>query len=336
MLHLVRTYPTKAIQLVDNILDMRYFDDFIPQVIEGNLGLDIFIEAKANLKKVQIRMLRDAGVHVFQPGVESFSSSVLALMDKGVSGLRNIQLLKWGKEIGTVPRWNMLWGFPLEDEAEYVRIAGLVPYLSHLAPPAYAGPIRLDRFSPNFDQAESRGLRNVRPDPAYEFIYDLPPSSIANLAYSFTFEYDGGRDPAGYTVELSGAIERWRAEHGSSELVFFDFGEGLLIIDTRPRVGVGARTLMGLDRALYLRCDALTGLTQLAELASREGCALSCDDLQERLEPLVNAGLMLRERKKYLSLAIPLGEYAPNQEFQARLNALSSLPAAETIATSRV
>ena len=47
-----------------------------------------------------MRLLRDAGVTTIQPGIESFSDRVLKLMKKGVTGLQNIQLLKWCKEIG--------------------------------------------------------------------------------------------------------------------------------------------------------------------------------------------------------------------------------------------
>src|SRR5579872_2764363 len=107
---------------------MRYFGDFIPELIEAKLGLELFFEVKANLKKEQLRMLRDAGARSLQPGVESLSTSVLSVMDKGVRGLQNVQLLKWCKELGIVPRWNLLWGFPGEPEAEYARMAEDVRY----------------------------------------------------------------------------------------------------------------------------------------------------------------------------------------------------------------
>ena len=56
-------------------------------------------------------------------------------MRKGVSGLQNIQLLKWCKELGVKPKWNLLFGFPGEPADEYARMAELAPLLSHLPPP---------------------------------------------------------------------------------------------------------------------------------------------------------------------------------------------------------
>ncbi|MCI0442202.1 radical SAM protein, partial [bacterium] len=108
----------------DSILDLRYYKDYIPKLAERTTKLDLFYEVKANLKKVQIRLLRDAGVRTIQPGIESFSNSILQLMGKGVSALQNIQLLKWCKELGVSVYWNLLWGFPGEDPLEYDRMTG--------------------------------------------------------------------------------------------------------------------------------------------------------------------------------------------------------------------
>ena len=81
-------YPQYPISMVDNILDMHYFKAFLPEIRAQQLELDLFYEVKANLKKKQVRLLYEAGVRRIQPGIESFSDEVLALMDKGVTGLQ--------------------------------------------------------------------------------------------------------------------------------------------------------------------------------------------------------------------------------------------------------
>jgi ribosomal peptide maturation radical SAM protein 1 len=92
---IVAKHPGCEIQVVDNILDMRYFNDFLPALAASGVDVELFYETKANLKKDQVRQLRDAGVTSIQPGIESFSDNVLTLMRKGVTALQNIQLLKW-------------------------------------------------------------------------------------------------------------------------------------------------------------------------------------------------------------------------------------------------
>src|SRR6185436_20133800 len=186
---IVGRHPGCEIQVVDNILDMRYFHEFLPALAASDLEVELFYETKANLKKEQVRALRDAGVTSIQPGIESFSDAVLTLMRKGVTALQNIQLLKWCTELGVRPYWNVLWGFPGEPPDDYQRMADMVPLLTHLVPPIGFGGLRLDRFSPNFFDAGKLGFTNVRPLPSYQHVYPLPPPAVANLAYHFAFDY---------------------------------------------------------------------------------------------------------------------------------------------------
>ena len=55
-------------------------------------------------------------------------------MKKGVSGLQNIQLLKWCKEIGVEPLWNFLLGFPGESPDDYRQKWGLPADYPMVAP----------------------------------------------------------------------------------------------------------------------------------------------------------------------------------------------------------
>ena len=127
---LAERHPGCNVQVVDNILDMNYFKTLVPELAARRVGLDLFYETKSNLKKDQIRLLRAAGIRFIQPGIESFSDTVLTLMRKGVSGLQNIQVLKWCKELGVEPNWNLLFGFPGEPPEE-VHAHGEVRPVSH-------------------------------------------------------------------------------------------------------------------------------------------------------------------------------------------------------------
>ncbi|MDP9016748.1 MAG: RiPP maturation radical SAM C-methyltransferase, partial [Candidatus Eremiobacteraeota bacterium] len=252
---LVNTYGTKSIGAVDNIMDMRYLANFVPELARRNLELDLLYEVKANLKKEQLRALKAAGIHTIQPGIESLSTPVLALMRKGVRALQNVQLLKWCQELDIAVSWNMLWGFPGENPLEYPAMAKLVSKLVHLRPPDASGRIRLDRFSPNFDNAESIGLTRVDPHESYRCVYQLDDDATRGLAYYFTFEYADARDVAAYTLPLSEALSVWNEVHKTSRLIAVDYGEALLIADWRTNRTSSFAVLEGLERALYLRCD---------------------------------------------------------------------------------
>lgn len=297
---LAERYPDRFILVVDNILDFRYFDTLIPRLAGSPLKLDLFYALKANLRKDQLRALRDAGIAKIQPGIESLSDDVLRRMRKGETALQNIQLLKWCRELGLKTAWNLIWGFPGEPPEEYERMARLLPLLTHLTPPQSSKAIRLDRFSPNFEQGPALGFEDVEPCPAYRHIYPFPEEALRNLAYHFAFRYPDDRDVESYTAPLVKEIERWQAAHRDSELVCADRGGELWIWDLRPAAAEALTVLTGLERDLYLACDGVRGLRRLAEET-----AAPADEIEERLAPLLERGLMVRQGDRVLSLAIP-------------------------------
>ncbi|HEY7445624.1 MAG TPA: RiPP maturation radical SAM C-methyltransferase [Vicinamibacterales bacterium] len=305
-------HPGCDLQVVDNILDMGYFKTLLPALAARQLDLGLFFETKSNLKKDHIRLLRLAGIRYIQPGIESLSDEVLSLMRKGVSSLQNIQLLKWCKELGVRPAWNLLFGFPGESSDAYARMAKLVPYLTHLPPPGAISIIRLDRFSPNFFDAEKLGLIDIEPVASYQHVYQLPRETVANLAYYFTFRYREPRDVSAYVRSLHEETVAWMRSAAESDLFAVDVGSQLLIWDLRPASRQPLIVMDGLDRVLYQTCDAACDVRRLVTVAQTAGFASTIDEVAARLEPLVERGLLLRDGTRYLALAIPLGEYVPS------------------------
>jgi ribosomal peptide maturation radical SAM protein 1 len=285
---------------------MSYFKDFIPALAERKLGLELFYEVKANLKKEQVRQLRDAGITTIQPGIESLSDSVLQLMRKGVRALQNIQLLKWCKELEVVPDWNFLWGFPGESPAEYLRLAELVPLLTHLPPPNFALTMRLDRFSPNFDQSEQFGFKNLLPFPAYNHVYRLPPDAVANLAYFFTFEYAAPQDVDTYTKPLATEIGKWQSCHSTSALFWVEKDDQLLIWDSRPIATQPLIVLAEDQKFIYMACDQIRTPGQILNLCNAHlSKSIDIEEISPSLETFTAQGIMIRQGDSYLALAVP-------------------------------
>jgi len=304
--YLTNRYPGYHVSVVDNILDMKYFKDLIPEITARKLDIELFYEVKANLKKEQVRLLRDAGVTIIQPGIESLSSHILEIMRKGVKGLQNIQLLKWCKEFEVTPVWNLLWGFPGETAEDYERMAQIIPLLTHLTPPNMAGAIRIDRFSPNFDRAEQFGFKDVVPFPVYHHIYPLTAETVANLAYYFTFKYYQSQNVENYTQVVEEQVKIWKTVYPTSTLYFLDKETILQIWDLRP---VAKQLLLNLtepERTLYLACDEIRSLNALQKVAKEQLCQeLSVSEIEGLLQPLIANRLMLQEENLFLSLAVP-------------------------------
>lgn len=315
---------TNLVSAVDNILDMKYFKDFIPALQSLNIDVELFYETKANLRRDQIEAMRRSGITTIQPGIESLDSEILRLMRKGVSALQNIQLLKWCKEYRMWPSWNFLFGFVGETPEQYREMASLVESLSHLPPCGGWGQIRLDRFSPYYFEAAQTGLVNVRPFAAYKYLYPfVDEGTRARLAYYFDYDYAVDRDVTGYTEPLREALQAWQQRYVEGDDLFtleVSGEEGLLVCDFRQSAVHRFQRLSPLQRVLYEFCDQVRPRQAVLQRLREEVQAEAVDELLDQLlEPLLASRVLLLRDDCYLSLAIPVGIYTP------RLTALKQL-----------
>lgn len=318
ILHLTARYPVQQIAAVDNIMDLQYFKELLPELKRRKLKLHLFYEVKANLTKDQVKMLSEAGVTMIQPGIESLHQKMLTLMRKGVTPLQNVQLMKWCKQFGVTPSWNLLYGFPGESPREYEEMLPLIESLFHLPPPDGFGPIRLDRFSPYFMNPASFGLVNARPMKVYRYIYPFPESDLAEIAYFYDYQHGDGLDPTSYINPTLDKLEEWnRLRHdGQATLTMHASGDGLLVInDARPNAVQKQTTLYGWQRDIYEFCDQVRPLSAIRKHVAEwlkgnaaDGVAeaeISETQVRDFLNHLVSLRVMARDGEQYLSLAIP-------------------------------
>ncbi|MHB8899086.1 MAG: RiPP maturation radical SAM C-methyltransferase [Thermoguttaceae bacterium] len=312
--YLVRRHGVHRACSADNILDHRYFNTFLPMLRDADLDLAFVFEMKTNLTRRHIEVLREAGMGAAQLGIETFITPVLQSIGKGANSLQNLQALKWLSETGVEVKWNVLYGFPGEDPAEYEALADLVPSLVHLAPPLAVGPVRMDRFAPFFEDPESWGLSDPRPNPAFRFVYPFDGEALSQLAYYFVYDYADGRDPSQYAARALAEIETWQQLAGTVTLRQFDRDDGLtLLTDTRPCAAAFQHRLTGWQRGLYRFCDAGKSLKTLLASASEWNASQPVPEptLRRQLDQWLSDRLMVRLDGRYLSLALLAQETEP-------------------------
>lgn len=216
-----RAHGVNRFDATDNIIAADGKSELLSALSTLQPTPDLFYEIKSNIGPRDAAMLAQAGVRRVQPGIESLNTRTLGLMKKGVSALHNINALRWLGIFGIRAEWNVLFGFPDEELKDYEQQLAMVPKLTHLNPPSRVNRIRLDRFSPNLENAELRGLfEGVRPAESYGYIY---PDSVdlERLAYHFD-----GTAVGGLTEEqlrpFIGAVEDWQRSWGRDrELIPF-------------------------------------------------------------------------------------------------------------------
>lgn len=168
---------------VDNILPKSYLQHVLP-FLNTPADMEIFYEVKADLSEPDMAVLAKAGVKQIQPGIEALATPTLKLMKKGTTVFQNLKLLKLCALYDVQPHWNLLVGFPGEGEESYRIYVEAIPRLFHLYPPSGAYPVRFDRFSPYYDQAEKYGL-DLLPLDFYSLIYPFDKADLKQLAYYF-------------------------------------------------------------------------------------------------------------------------------------------------------
>ncbi|MEU4420226.1 RiPP maturation radical SAM C-methyltransferase [Actinoplanes sp. NPDC024001] len=297
--HQTRQYRSFRFEAVDNILDMRYLREVFPRLIEDGAGYEIFYESTAMLTRAQLRMLARAGVTRLQPGLESLSSHVLGLMNKGTTAARNINLLRWARYYGIDVAWNVLWGFPGETAPDYAGQAAIVPHLRHLQPPGSAGRIWLERFSPLYTQTSVR-----HPESSYSYVY---PRSVdlQRVAYFFEWEQPAPLPDAAYD-ELRTAIAGWSTAWAAGPppaLTYWSSPGFLQVHDGRRPGHEGTYTFQDTLAEIYLACaDRPVTATAVREKLSAD---VPAGAVREAFEQFSERGLMVLDGGRALALALP-------------------------------
>lgn len=273
-----------------------------------------FFEARADIPRETLETLARLENVVVQVGIESFGHGALKLMKKGTSPLENIQLLKWCKELGIFPYYNLLWGHPGEEPMEYDAMATLLPRLMHLTPPSGYTPVLLCRDGPLFEQGCDEIL-TVTPWPEYAYLFPtLPQEELAKAAYYFDYDaIDINGNPITTRPALDRMVESWQenGRFGNVHLVHYMEKGSLVISDNRGiTTGIVEERVFRLsnasDIAILEILDTIHTTDDLKAKMVERGDEITEPALMDRLMEFTKAGLVMSEgdRHLFLSLAI--------------------------------
>jgi ribosomal peptide maturation radical SAM protein 1 len=272
----------------DNILDFKAYSGMLGDFAAIPLDLDLFYEIKANVGRVEVAALRNAGVRRVQPGIESFSDHVLQIMRKGITGLQNVQVLKWLQEYDVAIDYNILIGFPGETLQDYLDIQHVIRAIGHLPPPnGTTIPIRIDRFSPFFNDPERFGISGLRAADYYRHLIPKEVAPAEGFAYFFDHDEEGLEAFAEPIAEINRLMEHWKGRK----------------VERRARLGKGSVELLratedGRDRMILRELDALVfvltdRVTSLSALQDRLAHIASHDEVVQSISNLAAADALV-------------------------------------------
>jgi ribosomal peptide maturation radical SAM protein 1 len=294
------------IDSVDNIMPKNYMTEVFPN-LNTPPGMSIFYEVKADLSEEDVAVLAKAGVTKVQPGIESLATTTLKLMKKGTSVFTNLMLLRNCATYGVNPAWNLLVGFPGEEENVFKKYIEDLPLLTHLKPPDGVFPVRFDRYSPYFVKAKEYEL-DLHPVDYYGLIYPFSKDSLANLAYFFS-DHNLKAKYAGTMITWIRKVrdkwdfwnKRWQdASNVAPRLYLKKSNEKSTVYDSRngePREYV-------VDDVTVQVLELLNKPGRVGDLANNFGHIPDFDPAQQ-LAVLRERGWIFQEHERYLSLVLP-------------------------------
>jgi ribosomal peptide maturation radical SAM protein 1 len=290
------------LQSVDNILPKSYLTDFLPY-LDTPPNMDLFYEVKADLTEEEFRILARARVKLIQPGIEALNTGTLKLMRKGTSSFQNLQFLINCARYDISPGWNLLIGFPGEEIQVYEKYLADIPLLTHLPPPGGVFPVRFDRFSPYYTEADDYKLQ-LHPLDWYELTYPYGIESLMRLAYYFAdrnYTATYATNVARMVGRLREKVDRWIALwHDPSRAPRLE----LRTRDGRTTV-IDSRSGQLLEYPIRDQArrvlDALAKPKKLVNLVDE----LQDVDVEAELAVLHERGLVFQENERILSLVIP-------------------------------
>jgi len=293
----------KYYSCVDNIMPREYIPGIFAK-ISLRPDITIFYEVKADLTAEDMEILSKAQVKEIQPGIEALATSTLKLMRKGTSVFGNIRFLQNSRIYGIRIGWNLLIGFPGEEESVYEKYYRDIPLLHHLQPPSGVFSVRFDRYSPYFTHPEKYHL-DLHPLDYYSFVYPFDEGVISRIAYFFSdhnFDAPYIINSSKWLTRLEQRIQAWKelwsaAPNGYPKLHFSATDGHPGVVDSRS----GESKTISISDTEY---NILIGFDQkknISGLASQL-TGISLENIEQGIKRLQNLGFLFEENGTYMNL----------------------------------
>jgi ribosomal peptide maturation radical SAM protein 1 len=305
---LAERYECPDFTVVDNILRYQKVDEFLGAIKSLDLGLDLWMEARASVKPDQIRRLSEIGGRVVQFGIESLSSSLLKKMVKGTTTLQNLQAMKFCELYGIRNTANLIVDYPGMDEHDILETIENMEF-ARAYRPLDCTAFSLVYQSPAYKAPEKFGIDNIRNYHMYKMLLPEPLYTRLFLTEkAFDSEQLAQLKPLWNRVRE--ALSQWREHYqrmrpvveGNLMLSMQDAGQYLKIRDFRwtdPRF----YWLRGTERDVYLECDTIIAIEALLQRFPDVERA----QIEAWLETWHAQRLVFIESNKVLALALPWG-----------------------------
>lgn len=257
----------------------------------------ILYEARVDMTENELQILSKARIKLLIAGIESLSTKVLRLLDKGCDAFQNIKFLKNCRLHGIAVNWNILTAIPGEKKGELKLYSHLIPKIRHLYPPTGIWDISFQGPSRYVEDPKRYGIELEPYIRSGRYLYPYDDQVLGKLSYfHMPVKSDNTSSQRIWDQRISTKIWEWKKswfqEFDDLPNLYLDDGN---VFDTR-----GKKIVTPLSDAevytLSLLSDPMTP-DQLADKLS--------SDADKYLQKFNDHGWLFYEDNNYLSLVLP-------------------------------
>lgn len=266
-------------------------------------------EVSGHLSRNDFVNMRKAGMRDIQIGIEAFSASLLKKYAKGVSVMRNLEMLKWCSELGIRVFYNVITGFPTTTQEEVYDTLRNMQYAQYYQYPAMTG-YSLSYKSEVYNNYNKYKITDWKiPDEVCQlydekFLGKTAPLLSAIVGYEI-IQSDKEKVDWSTVIEF---CEEWKHSYeknkGKCGLLYYN-GGSFIVIKKSLYGREEQYTLDGIAKDIYIYCiNESKNINQIYE----QFCEEKREDIDELINELQTLELMFCENDKCFSLAINEGK----------------------------
>jgi len=240
----------------------------------------------------------------FQIGIESFSDRMLQLMNKGVTVLKNVEVLKSAAELGVPVQFNLFTCFPgmtEDDLKENIRVMDLITHI--LVKDTFSifpGEFYLPADSPVFLNSEKFGLIKGSESIFSSIFEDFSMPSYSN--YPFPYQFTNDEEQYKFSMALRAKVDEIKSKNSEHEYMVYRIAPDGLKIDISRNGNRLTHALNAQEQKMYL--SAVIEIRHVDSVSSDLGIPI--EDVSSVLKDFEQKGIILfsPDKKSFLSIAL--------------------------------
>jgi Radical SAM superfamily len=267
-----------------------------------------FIYAEFRAEKMDRDVLRAVlnfgnWVSHFQIGIETFSDRMLQLMNKGVTILKNVEVLKSAAELEVPVQFNLFTCFPgmtEDDLKENIRVMDLITHiLVRDTIQIFPGEFYLPVDSPIFLDGEKFGVVKGSESIFSSIFADFSMPSYSNYPYPYRFQND--EEQYRFSVALRAKVDEIKSKKAENTYMVWKIVPDGLEIEISRDSHRSTHKLNELEQKIYL--SAVEKIRYVDTVSAELG--ISSQDVFTVLQDFEQKGIVLfsPDHKSFLSLA---------------------------------